>query len=336
MCQAAHLPGIKLALEDLLKLNLMAKTGNEVHGVLLYVTSFARVLMSAVWYKILAGIDICNKVIQARDAILDVEVANIETLLTDLTKLRNNWKCMWNEAKLVVSNLKIEIKLSRRCGGVRRKRARPHDDSTPDANLEEMNDTDDTPEEAYFRKCVLYVLVDNVIAGLTVRFNAVKQLAEKFDFLWKYLTMSESDVKRKTLSLSEQYPAHLNGDEFGKEMQLLPSVHKANFVNAPLKPLDLLNLLTEYRLGDLFPNVCVSLRILLTIPATVASAERSFSKLKLIKNYLRSTMSEERLVDLARLSIESNIAITINFHAVCDLKFFTQKRPGKLFLISQY
>ena len=30
-------------------------------------------------YKVLAAIDICNKVIQARDAILDVEVSNIET-----------------------------------------------------------------------------------------------------------------------------------------------------------------------------------------------------------------------------------------------------------------
>lgn len=42
---AAHLPGIKLALEDLLQLNLMAKTRNEVHGVLLYVTYFACVLI---------------------------------------------------------------------------------------------------------------------------------------------------------------------------------------------------------------------------------------------------------------------------------------------------
>lgn len=40
-----------------------------------------------------------------------------------------------------------------------------HDDNTPDAYLEEKDDIDDTPEEAYFRKCVFYVLVDHVIAG---------------------------------------------------------------------------------------------------------------------------------------------------------------------------
>ena len=44
--------------------------------------------------------------------------------------------------------------------------------------------------------------------------------------------------------------------------------------------------------------------ILLTIPVTVASAKRSFSKLKLIKSYIRSTMSQERLNELAILSIE--------------------------------
>ena len=40
---------------------------------------------------------------------------------------------------------------------------------------------------------------------------------------------------------------------------------------------------------------------------TVASAERSFSKLKLIKNYLRSTMTQERLTTLSTISIEEAI-----------------------------
>src|ERR1700733_3681560 len=44
----------------------------------------------------------------------------------------------------------------------------------------------------------------------------------------------------------------------------------------------------------------------------VASAERSFSKLKLIKSYLRSQMSQARLVGLATISIEKKIADQLN------------------------
>jgi hypothetical protein len=39
----------------------------------------------------------------------------------------------------------------------------------------------------------------------------------------------------------------------------------------------------------------VGYRILFTIHVTVASDERNFLKLKLLKSYLRSTMSQERL-----------------------------------------
>ena len=52
---------------------------------------------------------------------------------------------------------------------------------------------------------------------------------------------------------------------------------------------------------------CIALRILLTIPVIVAFAERNFSKLKLIKSYLRSTMSQVRLSGLAILSIEKEM-----------------------------
>ena len=58
---------------------------------------------------------------------------------------------------------------------------------------------------------------------------------------------------------------------------------------------------------DLFPNTCITYKILLTIIVIVASAERSFLKLKLIKSYLRSIISQERLSELAILSIENEM-----------------------------
>ncbi|CAN7947913.1 unnamed protein product [Ixodes pacificus] len=51
-------------------------------------------------------------------------------------------------------------------------------------------------------------------------------------------------------------------------------------------PPDVLQFMLDNHLRDNFPNTWVLLRILLTLPVSVATAERSFSKLKLIKTYL--------------------------------------------------
>jgi len=56
--------------------------------------------------------------------------------------------------------------------------------------------------------------------------------------------------------------------------------------------------------------------IFLTLLVTTATAERSFSKLKLIKNYLRSQMIYKILDDLSILSIESDKADEINLNEV--------------------
>jgi hypothetical protein len=66
-------------------------------------------------------------------------------------------------------------------------------------------------------------------------------------------------------------------------------------------PIDILNYIKRL---DSFPNACIAYRILLAMPITVISAERSFLKLKLIKSYLKSRMSQEILNELTILSIE--------------------------------
>ena len=70
-------------------------------------------------------------------------------------------------------------------------------------------------------------------------------------------------------------------------------VYNAKFGRKQLSALELLNALTEYRLKSIFPNLRVSLRMFHTAPATVTSAKRSSSKLKLNKNHLRSTMNQD-------------------------------------------
>jgi hypothetical protein len=67
---------------------------------------------------------------------------------------------------------------------------------------------------------------------------------------------------------------------------------------------------------DSYPNVVIAYRILFTMPVTIASAERSFSKLKLLKNYLRSVISQERLNGLATLCIEKQLLDDIDIDSI--------------------
>ena len=90
-------------------------------------------------------------------------------------------------------------------------------------------------------------------------------------------------------------------------------------------PVDILNYIKKL---EYFPNACIAYRILLTIPVTVASAEKTFSKLKLIKSFLRSTMSQERLSGLAILSIEKNMLEKIDYKSL--INNFASKRARKM------
>ena len=69
---------------------------------------------------------------------------------------------------------------------------------------------------------------------------------------------------------------------------------------------------------DLYPNIEISLRIFVSTPATNCTAERSFSVLKRMKNYLRSTMSQERLNSLAILTIESDLTSSLEYEDIID------------------
>ena len=126
--------------------------------------------------------------------------------------------------------------------------------------------------------------------------------------------MSEEELNHKAAKLAESILKTSAVKTLCRKHK--PIVHNANFGTKQLGLLELLNVLEEYRLESIFPNLSVSLRMFLTAPTTLAYAEMSFSKLKLIKNYLRSTMSQDRLNNLTRCSIESGIAKQIEFDTV--------------------
>jgi hypothetical protein len=62
---------------------------------------------------------------------------------------------------------------------------------------------------------------------------------------------------------------------------------------------------------DVFPLINKILKLLITLPISNSSSEMSFSSLRRLKTWLRSTMCETRLTGLALLNIHRNIAIDV-------------------------
>ena len=73
-----------------------------------------------------------------------------------------------------------------------------------------------------------------------------------------------------------------------------------------------------------FPNISTALKILAVLPVTSCTCERSASSIRLLKTYLRSTMSQERLNGLASLFTHRDIEIDVQ--KVIDLYSVKHKR----------
>ncbi|GKC27759.1 zinc finger MYM-type protein 1 [Tanacetum coccineum] len=166
------------------------------------------------------------------------------------------------------------------------------------------------------------------VTGFSNEVDVAKQIAIEMDINPLFIQ------KRAVVSLTtrfEQYPEY--EDIFGflftyDKLKLYDDDRRLNnyLPNENMRPLDVLNFLKQ---DDYYPNAIIAYRALLTIPVTVASAERSFSKLKLLKSYLRSTMSQERLNVLALIAIENNILESVNYD---DLINFASKNARRIAL----
>ena len=63
---------------------------------------------------------------------------------------------------------------------------------------------------------------------------------------------------------------------------------------------------------DIFPTISKLLGIYAALAISIATAERSFSTLRQLKSYLRSTMLQDRLCGLALLHIHRDISLNSN------------------------
>ena len=142
----------------------------------------------------------------------------------------------------------------------------------------------------------------------------IRCLGERFGSLNQFTFMKLLDV-----GMFKEYRSKFPEQLFGS---LFSSVYGPGFTRPSLRS-DLIMVFTRTdfpvglralaamckvtQLETVVPAFCRLVELALTLPLTVCSAERSFSKLLLIKSKLRSTMGDERLANLALMSLEPEI-----------------------------
>jgi len=225
-----------------------------------------------------------------------------------------NFEEIVNDAKKIAEKLDIEAEFETSRPLRRRKTPKSFDYEQEDYTLNDPKTS--------FKINVFFYILDQALSSVDERFNLLNNHNDIFNFLFKLSDdQDQSQLRTSCNRLQEKLSANnsldINADDLCEEIMSCQSFFK-KLNNDVVK---ILEYIYSKNLTAVCPNITIALRILLTMPVTVASAERSFSKLKLIKNYLRSTMSQERLTNLATISIEEAILDHIDIHETINETF---------------
>jgi regulator of extracellular matrix RemA (YlzA/DUF370 family) len=87
----------------------------------------------------------------------------------------------------------------------------------------------------------------------------------------------------------------------------------------------------EPAVRQLFGQIETLLRLLIVVPATSCEAERSFSALRRLKTWLRSTMSQRRLNSIAVCNVHQCYLDTVNIQTVANEFISSVDRRVQLF-----
>ena len=180
--------------------------------------------------------------------------------------------------------------------------------------------------EEWFRKNVAIPFLDHIITELDTRFSVLAQTSAQ---LLELVPSVLCSGKEFDLSAAEQvYAQDLPSPELLQQEltrwkyvhTLKPAKERATTCAKAIKECDRL----------LFPNLYILLQIACTLPVTSCECERSASTLRRLRNFMRASMTENRLSSLALMHIHYQQAVDLE----TVVTLFAELHPRRLQLAS--
>ncbi|XP_052622342.1 uncharacterized protein LOC128127707 [Lactuca sativa] len=314
-------PQIKVALLKLCKACDDPKSKSEAKSLLKSFGKFEFLVGMVIWYEVLFAINIVSKKLQSKSICINTTINQIENIMKFFEKYRNEgFTSSMNIAKTIALDMGVEPIFPSKRRIVRKKQFDESDHEEETQSVEE-----------YLKVNYFLVVVDMTIVSLKNRFEQLKNFESIFGFLndsKKLKSLSESELKESCIkfatTFSKDNVSDVDSSELFSELKVLKMTLPNDIIYA-------VEILDYVKVVDCYPNTFIAYSILLTIHVTVASAERSFSKLKLLKNYLRLSMSQERLNGLTMLCIEKYMLDKIDLDNIIN-DFASRKARRNIYL----
>jgi hypothetical protein len=298
-----------------------AKERNEAIGLKNKMESFTFVLLLVIQVKVLEKINITSKLLQSITADLMKTYSLLENVLMEVVNLCKSFK----ELVLESSEICLKWGIPNRFPDKRIKKVRKHFNKL-------CEDERLTDSESRFKVTVFYPMLDIIFSQVNNRFKGMKNVLDNYKVIQPHFLARSTDTELR--EEAEKFAKVFSEDVsplFPSQLMSVRTSFRHHIKNMDtVKQLADLLMIQHSSLTSSFSDVCTALFMFLTVPVTVATAERTFSKLRIIKNYLRSTMSQERLSGLALLSIENDRAQKLDFNKIIDI-FATEKSRKKYF-----
>ena len=293
-------------LEDIAEdTDVKSECRQQARGLLVTMKTLETGLMIILWDQILERFQKTSVSLQSSDQDLNSACALYESLQGYVEALRPTFMAFEDQAKILTDCNHYRKDVSRQ-----RRRNRKYDhyvgSTSDDSSIESIQ-----PSES-FRIEAFLVIVDSLVAALSKRQIAYKKLKDVFGFLRKLPKLTPDEAKAGATKLIHAYPEDLE-KEFEEELVQFSELLKTDLADTiagsqqDLYELSLYRLIVDNSFGSCFPNVEIALKIYLTLMVTNCSGERSFSKLKRIKNEVRVSMGQTRLSHLSLMSIEHEL-----------------------------
>lgn len=241
-----------------------------------------------------------SRILQSNSIDLKKATDAINDTLSVLQNKRENvdviYRQLFEEAKEVAEQLDVEIKCPR----------------IVSKQIHRANNQPAQSAEEYFRRAIYIPLLDSIISDLQDRLSPdVLNLFQLSVFMPKSEYSNEDIETVKQLAtdytlLLDNTPVSVIVNEYRLWMVKWQAWQRSQDI-----PQSISDLILNCDI-DMYPNIRKFLCIMATLPVSVATAERSFSTLRRIKLWLRSSMVEDRLTGLALLHVHKNVPIDVN------------------------